>query len=73
MKESKNPMSDWLQLEKTITGYKRIFLLVHEKPDGDCLGAALALGLGLKTRGFEPVLLLPDRVPALYAFLRDRN
>ena len=62
-------MSEWRQLQKSLTGYEKIILLVHEKPDGDCLGAALALGLGLKGRGFKPVLLLPQPIPKIYAFL----
>lgn len=66
-------MSDWQELQRRLAGSERVVLLVHEKPDGDCLGAALALGLGLKDRGYKPVLLLPQPIPQIYEFLPGQD
>lgn len=51
----------------------QVVLLVHEKPDGDCLGSALALGMGLKGRGLQPVLYLPEALAAKYCFLPGQD
>lgn len=62
-------MSDWLKLQGVIEEYQQVILLVHEKPDGDCLGSALALGLALQGRGKSAHLYLPEAMPAVYKFL----
>ncbi len=46
-------------------------LLSHQRPDGDSLGAMLALKLLLAQRGIEPRPLLFDPVPQRYACLAD--
>ncbi len=48
---------------------EKIALCGHVMPDGDCLGAMLALGLALRQIGKEVVFYSPDPVPELYAFL----
>ncbi len=62
-------MSEWRKLYAYLTGKRNISLLVHEKPDGDCLGSALALGLFLSQLGFSPTLFLPEPLPQIYGFL----
>ncbi len=62
-------MSDWQRIISYLPKEEEIILLVHEKPDGDCLGSALALGLHLKEAGFRPRLFLPEPIPVTYAFL----
>jgi len=66
-------MSDWQKLQEFIEGHDEAVLLVHEKPDGDCLGSALALGLYLKSRGITPVMPLPDPIPKVYSFLPGQD
>ncbi|AGL01294.1 DHH family phosphoesterase [Desulfoscipio gibsoniae] len=46
-----------------------IALCGHVMPDGDCLGAMLALGLALRQMGKRVVFCSPDPVPAVYGFL----
>lgn len=62
-------MTEWQELQAVLTGHREVVILVHEKPDGDCLGSGLALGLGLKNMGIKPSLFLPEPIPALYSFL----
>lgn len=46
------------------------FLLVgHALPDGDCIGALIALYLGMVAMGKEVRMLLQDSVPAMYEYL----
>lgn len=63
-------MSRWQKIIKELLRYgNKVQLLVHEKPDGDCLGSVLALGLALKNEGLDPVLNLPEPFPIRYQFL----
>lgn len=59
-------------IDQAVAGGRRIGLLAHINPDGDALGSALALGLGLRTRGAEVVVsfdAVPFEVPANLRFL----
>lgn len=47
----------------------RIVLLPHQNVDGDALGAALALGLGLEACGKQVDILLEEAVPKMLDFL----
>ena len=52
---------------------KRIWVVPHERPDGDALGAALGLQGILAQRGVEvAVLILPSGLAAS-SFLRPKN
>lgn len=62
-------MSTWQKIKAYIEGYKDVILLIHEKPDGDCLGSALALGHHLISEGYQPFLYHPEQIPAIYDFL----
>ena len=62
-------MSTWQKIKAYLEAYKDIILLIHEKPDGDCLGSALALGHHLIDEGYQPFLYHPDPIPAIYDFL----
>lgn len=46
-------------------------LACHVSPDGDCLGAALALARALRTLGKDVTVLSQDGVPDHYRFLPD--
>jgi len=41
----------------------------HIRPDGDCLGAMAALGLGLRAHGIEASMIMPEPIPHRYQFL----
>jgi len=62
-------MSTWQKIKAYLEPYKDIILLIHEKPDGDCLGSALALGHHLISEGYHPLLYYPDPIPAIYDYL----
>ncbi len=48
---------------------RRVLVVNHENPDGDCLGGSLALGLALDRLGVNVVVASQDGVPAAYRFL----
>jgi len=62
-------MFTWQKLLDSLGIYKEIILLIHEKPDGDCLGSALALGHHLLSEGYQPVLYYPEPISISYNFL----
>lgn len=48
---------------------RRVLVVNHENPDGDCLGGSLALGLALDRLGVDVVVASTDGVPDAYRFL----
>ncbi len=52
---------------------RRILLTGHENPDGDCIGAQVALWHLLRALGKEAVILNPDPLSRLYDFVADRT
>ena len=66
---------DWAAAVALLSSARRAVLLCHVSPDGDALGALLALARGLRTRGLEVVASWgsgPDEpfgLPEQYAFL----
>ena len=52
-----------------LSGRKRVLVTTHVRPDGDALGSAAALVLGLKQRGIESEVLLLSHLPRKYAFI----
>ena len=48
---------------------RRVLLLNHVSPDGDCLGSTLALARALRKRGQRAVVASSDGVPEMYRFL----
>ncbi len=62
-------MSNWKNFISVLKDTVNTVVLVHEKPDGDCLGSALALCQALDNMKIKPVLLLPEKLPSLYSFL----
>lgn len=53
----------------TIRESKRICIVGHVRPDGDCIGSQLALALALRNEGKNVVCWNEDAVPRKYAFL----
>lgn len=56
------------RIAETLLG-RRVLLLNHVSPDGDCLGSTLALARALRARGQRAVVASSDGVPEMYRFL----
>jgi phosphoesterase RecJ-like protein len=56
-------------IRRLIDDADHVLVLSHASPDGDCLGAMLALGLALDQLGRRRTLVLPDPPPRSLAFL----
>jgi bifunctional oligoribonuclease and PAP phosphatase NrnA len=66
------PEDAWEQAVKLLGEARRPYLTCHVSPDGDALGSALAVGLGLRLLGIEAYVSFgddPQVVPASLAFL----
>ncbi|MGH7943587.1 MAG: DHH family phosphoesterase, partial [Opitutaceae bacterium] len=48
---------------------KKIAVIGHARPDGDCIGAQVALARVLATRGHDVMCVNPDPVPRRLEFL----
>jgi phosphoesterase RecJ-like protein len=57
------------RLADRIRASRRIFLSTHADPDGDGIGALLALTIALKRTGMEVDCVLPDPCPDRFRFL----
>jgi Exopolyphosphatase-related proteins len=57
------------QAMSLITPARRIALLAHEHPDGDCLGSALGFALILRQMGKECIPVCADPAPRSFTFL----
>lgn len=62
------PKQQWVEHVKTA---KSILILTHANPDGDALGSALALKLGLEKLGKEITVAVDSDLPKLYDFLPE--
>ncbi|MCL6553367.1 MAG: DHH family phosphoesterase [Firmicutes bacterium] len=56
-------------IARVLARSRRTLLVCHEGPDGDCVGAALALARALDAPAHEVVVACPDAVPAALRFL----
>jgi len=57
------------QIVRNIWNCHRILLASHENPDGDAIGALLALGLFLESLGKKITMYNASPIPAVYNFL----
>lgn len=57
----------------SLSSAKNVLITTHVKPDGDALGSAAALQLGLKARGIASTVLLLSRLPNKYSFVFKDN
>lgn len=62
-------MNNLKAMAEVIQKARRLLLCGHVMPDGDSLGSALALGLGLRLLGKEVTIVSSDPIPDLYQFL----
>jgi phosphoesterase RecJ-like protein len=61
--------SDWSPLVDFVRRHQRFFLTTHVRPDGDGIGAMLALGEALEFLGKQVRRVLPSRLPPRYEFM----
>jgi len=69
-------MFDFHEIEavkQLLTGSKKIVLACHKNPDGDTLGAALAMMHYLRQKGHDVTPLVPNDFPAYYRWLPGAN
>lgn len=57
------------ELRRLIAGSKHVLIMGHISPDGDCIGAMLAMAAALEHLGTPRTLVLPDRIPDYLDFL----
>lgn len=60
---------DFAQIRKLLQGARRAVLAVHERPDGDALGAMLALAEHLRSQGKQVITFSRDPIPESFTFL----
>lgn len=56
-----------------IADAKRIVILGHERPDGDCVGSTVALCSILRKMGHEAFVLITDPIPDRFRFLNGEE
>jgi phosphoesterase RecJ-like protein len=56
------------RLLATLAG-RKLAIIGHARPDGDCIGSQVALARVLMTRGFDVICVNPDPVPRRLQFL----
>lgn len=59
------------QIAKTLRGHRTYLVASHVRPDGDAVGASLAMGMLLKKLGKQVTVWNDDGLPLKYAFLRN--
>ncbi len=63
----------YAQVLETLARCKRVLITTHVRPDGDALGSAGAMALGLRQKGIESEVLLLSHLPRKYAFIFEDN
>jgi phosphoesterase RecJ-like protein len=60
---------DWRRFAEVIRSASKIILTIHQRPDGDCIGSALAMRLILLHLGKDVRIFAPHKTPPTLAFL----
>ncbi len=58
---------------EVLDGAGRVMVAMHQNPDGDALGSAIALTLGLRQAGKDVHLVCPQPTPEVYDFLEPQT
>lgn len=58
------------RIGETLKRASGVLITAHERPDGDAIGSAIALDMGLRYIGVRTVVMLSDPVPDAYRFLK---
>jgi len=61
--------TDFTRIREILDKSGRVVITTHTNPDGDAIGAGLAMFLYLKKRGFSVRLIIPDSYPGFLAWL----
>ncbi|MEI8006735.1 MAG: bifunctional oligoribonuclease/PAP phosphatase NrnA [Bacteroidota bacterium] len=61
--------TDFEKIRETLDKSGRIIITTHTNPDGDAIGASLAMFLYLRKRGFDVKVIIPDLYPEFLAWL----
>lgn len=64
---------DWSPLVAFLRTHSRPLLMTHIRPDGDGLGAQLALADALRAIGLQPRVFIASKLPPRYAFLDPKR
>lgn len=57
------------QMIEALAACRRVLVTTHVRPDGDALGSAASMVLGLRQRGIAAEVLLLSHLPTKYAFI----
>lgn len=57
------------EIKNLLEKASNVLLIAHKKPDGDTLGATIAMYLALQTMGKNPAMACYDKIPANLQFL----
>jgi len=60
---------DWQRFTEVIRSASKIILTIHHRPDGDCIGSALAMRQILLLLGKDVRIITPHKTPPPLAFL----
>ncbi len=61
------------EIRKRIEKADSVFLVSHERPDGDAIGSLLGMGLAVEKLGKRVRMFNPDPPPKVYEFLRGAD
>lgn len=61
--------TDFIDISQLLSTQRRILITTHINPDGDAIGASLALFLYLKKRGHQVWVMIPDPYPEFLAWM----
>src|SRR3954463_10778788 len=65
---------DYQRVLDVLSPCQRVLITTHVRPDGDALGSAAALAMGMRARGIAAEVLLLSHLPTKYAFIfRDND
>ena len=62
---------DFARVAEWVTAWHRPLLITHARPDGDAIGALIALRAALRAAGSQPRAILYEPVPPRYHWLLD--
>jgi bifunctional oligoribonuclease and PAP phosphatase NrnA len=62
-----------LDLLDALSRCRRVLITTHVRPDGDALGTAAAMSLGLRSKKIDSEVLLLSKLPPKYAFVLTEN
>ena len=60
---------DWQRFAEIVRSASKILLTIHQRPDGDCIGSAVAMRHILRQLGKDVRIITPHKTPPTLAFL----